>query len=67
MNEIRFNTDDGAWRVALDFDPQTQAVLLVARDKSGGSQQRFYRQLIAKADKRFDKHLNSLEQEQDDH
>jgi hypothetical protein len=67
MKEIRFNADDGVWRVAFAFDPQTQAFLLVAGDKSGGSQQRFYRQLIAKADERFGKHLNSLEQEQDDH
>jgi hypothetical protein len=67
MKEIRFNADDGVWRVAFAFDPQRQAILLVAGDKSGGSQQRFYRQLIAKADERFGKHLNSLEQEQDDH
>jgi hypothetical protein len=66
MKEIRFNADDGVWRVAFAFDPQRQAILLVAGDKSGGSQQRFYRQLIAKADERFLKHLNSLEQEQDD-
>jgi hypothetical protein len=67
MKEIRFNADDGVWRVAFAFDPQRQAILLVAGDKSGGSQKRFYRQLIAKADERFHEHLNSLEQEQDDH
>jgi hypothetical protein len=29
----------------------------VAGDKSGGSQKRFYRELIRKADERFDAHL----------
>jgi hypothetical protein len=37
-----------------------QAVLLVAGDKSGVSQKRFYKTLIAKADKRFDAHLAAL-------
>lgn len=32
-------------------------------DKSGGSQQRFYRQLIDKADERFDGHLAALKAE----
>jgi hypothetical protein len=34
--------------------------MLVAGDKSGGSQKRFYRQLIAKADLRFSEHVESL-------
>ncbi len=34
------------------------AVLLIAGDKSGGGEARFYRQLIAKADERFDEHLS---------
>ena len=45
---------------AFAFDPQPQAILLVAGDKSGGSQKRFYKQLIAKADKRFSRHLDRL-------
>jgi hypothetical protein len=61
MKEIRFNAADGVWRVAFAFDPQRQAILLVAGDKSGGSQQKFYRQLISKADSRFDEHLEGLE------
>jgi hypothetical protein len=35
------------------LDPHRRAILLVAGDKSGGSQRRFYRQLIDKADARF--------------
>lgn len=60
MKELRFEADDGAWRVAFAFDPERKAILLVAGDKSGQSQKRFYRQLIAKADERFDAHLAGL-------
>lgn len=57
MKELRFDADDGVWRVAFAFDPRRRAVLLVAGDKSGGSEKRFYAKLIAKADQRFDAHL----------
>ena len=60
MKELRFDADDGVWRVAFAFDPKRQAVPLVAGDKSGGSEKRFYRQLMAKADQRFDDHLARL-------
>jgi hypothetical protein len=46
------------WRVAFAFDPKRKAILLVAGDKSGVSEKKFYRQLIAKADDRFDAHLD---------
>jgi|GEM_PF-2786392 hypothetical protein len=38
-------------------NPQRKAILLVGGDKSGGSQKRFYKQLIATADRRFTAHL----------
>lgn len=57
MKELRFDAANGAWRAAFAFDPTRQAVILVAGDKSGGSERRFYRRLIATADKRFDEHL----------
>ena len=63
MKELRFDADDGVWRVAFAFDPKRKAILLVAGDKSGGSEKRFYRQLIAKADERFDSHLSRLKKE----
>lgn len=63
MKELRFDADNGVWRVAFAFDPKRRAVLLVAGDKSGGSEKRFYRQLIAKADERFDGHLSLLKKE----
>ncbi|WP_096700105.1 type II toxin-antitoxin system RelE/ParE family toxin [Magnetospirillum sp. 15-1] len=64
MKEIRFDAGDGAWRVAFAFDPKRAAVLLVAGDKSGVSQKRFYRSLIDKADGRFDRHLLALRKEE---
>lgn len=60
MKELRFDADDGVWRVAFAFDPSREAVLLVAGDKSGGSEKRFYKKLIKLADERFDGHLENL-------
>ncbi len=57
MKELRFSAADGEWRVAFAFDSRRKAILLVAGDKSGGSEKRFYRGLIRKADERFDAHL----------
>jgi hypothetical protein len=57
MKELRCTAGDGVWRVAFAFDPGRKAILLTAGDKSGGSEKRFYKQLIAKADERFDLHL----------
>lgn len=63
MKELRFNADDGVWRVAFAFDPERKAIVLVAGDKSGVSQKRFYKQLVKKADERFDHHLSQLKGE----
>jgi len=63
MKELRFDADDGVWRAAFAFDPHRQAVILVAGDKSGISEKRFYRSLIAKADKRFDDYLAQQKKE----
>lgn len=60
MKELRFEGADGEWRAAFAFDPKRRAIVLVAGDKSGGSQKRFYKNLIAKADLRFSEHLESL-------
>ena len=63
MKEMRFRAADGEWRVAFAFDPERLAVLLVAGDKSGVGERRFYRTLIRKADERFDRHLARLAKE----
>ena len=60
MKEIRFNADDGVWRIAFAFDPQRNAILLVGGDKSGMSQKLFYKKLIKKADSRYKEYLSQL-------
>jgi hypothetical protein len=60
MKELRFDATDGEWRAAFAFDPQRKAIVLVAGAKSGGSQKRFYKRLIATADRRFSAHLQRL-------
>lgn len=60
MKELRFTAAGGIWRVAFAFDPQRKAILLVAGDKSGSADKRFYNRFIKKADERFDSHLDRL-------
>jgi len=60
MKELRFSASDGEWRVAFAFDPRRKAILLVAGDKSGGAEKRFYRELVRKADDRFGAHLSRI-------
>jgi hypothetical protein len=64
MKELRFSAADGEWRVAFAFDPKRKAILVVAGDKSGVSEKRFYKQLIARADRRFDAHLSRLKEKE---
>lgn len=60
MKELRFDADDGVWRVAFAFDTRRKAILLIGGDKSGVSQGKFYRKLIEIADRRFDEHQSEL-------
>jgi len=64
MKELRFKANHGAqiWRAAFAFDPQRQAVILVAADKQGIDEKKFYRDLLKKANARFDQHLQALQQ-----
>ena len=55
-------TGYGVWR---SRSIQSKAILLAAGDKSGGSEKRFYKQLIAKADERFAAHLDRLKKEEE--
>ena len=63
MKELRFKAADGAWRVTYAFDPKREGILLMAGDKSGGSEKRFYKQLISKSDARYDADLATLKEE----
>lgn len=56
MKEMRFKIG-GVWRFAFAFDEERNAVILVGGDKQGQNQKRFYKDLIAVADRRFDEWL----------
>lgn len=62
MKELRFRANNGVWRVAFAFDIKRHAILLVAGNKSGVSETKFYKELIRKADERFSNHLILLQE-----
>lgn len=63
MKEVRFDAADGVWRFAFAFDPKRRGIILCGGDKSGGGEKRFYRQLIDKADTRYDSHLARIKEQ----
>jgi hypothetical protein len=63
MKELRFEAMNDEWRVAFAFDPKQIAILLVAGGKTGTSEKKFYKALIARADARFERHLARLKTE----
>ena len=65
MKELRFDADDGVWRVAFAFDLKRRAILLIGGDKSGVSEDRFYNNLIRIADQRFDQHQKAIAAKED--
>lgn len=64
MKELRFTGNNGAeiWRAAFAFDARRKAIVLVAADKQGKDEQKFYRNLLRVANERFDGHLAMLTQ-----
>jgi hypothetical protein len=48
LQELRCIAAGGVWHIAFAFDPDRHAILLVGGDQSGGSEKRFYRQLITR-------------------
>jgi hypothetical protein len=60
MKELRFDAEDGVWRVAFAFDIRRLAILLVAGDKIGVDQKKFYKTLIKIADDRFEQHIQDM-------
>lgn len=63
MKELRFKAMNGVWRIAFAFDPKRQAILLVAGNKAGFSEKRFYKELIRKADERFSHYLSAINED----
>jgi hypothetical protein len=64
MKELRFDAGGGVWRFAFAFDPKRKAIVLCGGDKSGGSEKRFYKDLLRKADARFTAHVARLKGQQ---
>lgn len=62
MKELRYDAHGGTevWRAAFAFDPLRKAVVLFAGDKQGMDEALFYRELLRKANKRYEKHLAGL-------
>jgi hypothetical protein len=65
MKELRFDAAGGVWRFAFAFDPNRRGIILCGGDKSGVSEKRFYKRLIAKADARFDAHIATVQSRHD--
>lgn len=60
MKELRLATADDWYRFAFVFDPKQRALILCGGGKGGMSQEKFYKALIARADRRFDAWLREM-------
>ncbi len=65
LKELRAETSKEVLRIAFAFDPTRTAILLIGGDKSGMSQSLFYKRLIARADRLYDRHLARLKKRKD--
>ena len=64
LSEIRVTFAKQVWRFAFAFDPDQAAIVLCGGEKQGKNQKLFYKQLIIKADPRFDSWLKEKKDEQ---
>jgi hypothetical protein len=64
MKELRFDAAGSVWRFAFAFDPKRNAIVLCGGDKPGGSEKKFHKGLIQKADARFSAHVARLKEQQ---
>ena len=60
LKELRIRYQGDPWRILFAFDPTRAAILLVGANKRGDK--RWYEKHIRIADKRFQRHLESLEE-----
>jgi hypothetical protein len=63
MKEIRVKLGREVWRFAFAFDPAQRAIILCGGAKQGSNEQLFYKQIIAKADSRFEEWLEDMKNE----
>jgi hypothetical protein len=66
MKELRGKTPGSVIRVAFAFDPLKSAILLAGGSKRGVNEKRFYKQLIARADALYARHLARVEKRKAD-
>lgn len=64
MKELRYTAAGGSqvWRAAFAFDTVRRAIILCAAAKQGTNSKLFYRRLVDKADSRFERHEQQLQQ-----
>ena len=60
MKELRVASGNSVVRIAFAFDPDRAAILLLGGEKQGVNERRFYKQLIARADALYARHLADL-------
>ncbi len=60
MKELRVQYLGDPWRILFAFDPRRNAILLVGGNKRGDK--RWYKDQIRIADRRYRRHLEALEQ-----
>ena len=62
IKELRCQSQEHVFRVAFYFDPQRSAFLLIGGDKKGVNGEKFYTELIRKADAIIERHEKELEE-----
>ena len=60
LKELRLTLNKVEWRVAYAFDSEQQGILLAGGSKNGVDEDRFYRGLIEKAERRLQTHEAEL-------
>ena len=60
IKELRCQSPDHVLRIAFYFDPERSAFLLIGGDKKGKNEDRFYRDLISKAEAIIKQHEKEL-------
>ena len=60
LKELRAKTMNHILRVAYYFDRKRNAILLTGGDKKGKNEERFYKNLIAEADRIIEKHEQEM-------
>ena len=60
LKELRTRVAGHVYRSLFTFDPERKAVILCGADKKGKKQDRFYQQLISRAESIFEQHLKNL-------